>query len=126
MVLIGPQSFRQKKEKRVLPSSEKWTSLNKLFTEKCKKAKESYYQNIVKDLKESNPGQWHCKLKRMSGHEDNRLDSIDIKALEDLNTEAQAEVIADHYAKIANEYKPINKDDFPNYQGQFLPPVINS
>ena len=104
--------------------SEKWILLNTQFLKKCEKAKESYYQNIVADLKESNPGSWHSKLKRMSGQEVDRLGSIAIEALEDLDNREQAEVIADHYSQIANEYDPIDKDDFPNFKGPFLPPVI--
>ena len=46
--------------------SPKWKTLNNLFEEKCEAAKEAYYTNIVSDLKNSNPGQWYSKLKRMT------------------------------------------------------------
>ena len=45
--------------------SSKWRNLNKLFEEKSELAKKSYYTNIVADLKNSHPGQWYSKLKRI-------------------------------------------------------------
>ena len=76
------------------------------------------------DLKESNSASWHSKLKRMSGQEADKIGSIAIEALEDLDIKEQAEVIADHYSQIANEYDPIDKNDFLNFKGPFVPPVI--
>ena len=46
--------------------SEKWTRLNRLFLERAEQLKESYYTNMVDDLKTSNVGQWYSKIKRMS------------------------------------------------------------
>ena len=43
--------------------SHKWQELRKKFKEKCKKAKERFYKNMVEDLKESNPSQWLQRLK---------------------------------------------------------------
>ena len=50
-------------------ASEKWIKLDADFKEQCEKEKVKYCENIVKDLKESNPGQWYSKIKRMSGKE---------------------------------------------------------
>ena len=49
-------SRRKRREYYKNRRSPKWKTLNKLFNEKCKTAKESYYINIVSDLKCSNPG----------------------------------------------------------------------
>ena len=104
--------------------SDKWIKLNATFLEKCKKAKEKYHNNTIIDLKESKPGQWHSKLKRISGQETDKYSNVAIDALKDITDEEQAKLIADHYAKIANEYEPIDKDQFPDYKGPFTPPTI--
>ena len=57
---------QRKKEYIKNKKSEKWKKLNTSFKEKVLLAKQSYYENIVEDLKESNPGHWHSKVKRMA------------------------------------------------------------
>ena len=104
--------------------SEKWSKLNAKYLEKCQKVKESYYKNMVQDLKDSKPGQWHSKIKRLSGQENDRNSKISIEILENLTPQEQANAIADHYAVIANEYEPIDKKDFPEYNQTFKPPTV--
>ena len=72
------------------------------FKKQCEKEKVKYFENIVKDLKDSNPGQWYSKLKRMSGQDSNSQADIMIEELMDLDDKNQAEIIADHYASISN------------------------
>ena len=116
---------RRKREFYKHQKSPTWIRINTEFLEKCKHAKEKYYTDTVKDLKESNPGQWHSKLKRMSGQEDVRSADVKIEVLENCTVENQAGIIADHYSKISNQYDPINKDDFPDYTAKnFTPPTI--
>ena len=92
-----------------------------------KKKKVKYFENIVKDLKESNPGQWYSKIKRMSGKEIKIAENVLIPELEGKSDESQAEIIADHYAKISNSYEPLKKEDFKEYLEQNLnsvPPAV--
>ena len=56
--------------------SEKWLRLKAQFEEKCSLEKQRYYDNIVSDLKMSNPGQWYSKVKRMSGKIENKQQNI--------------------------------------------------
>ena len=58
----------QKREYRKHKKSMKWKNLNNRYKEKCKKARFAYSENIVNDLKQSNPSQWYSKIKRMSSH----------------------------------------------------------
>ena len=106
--------------------SQKWKNLKEKFVEKCKKAKESYYKNTVEDLKESNQSQWYSKIKRMGGLAVNQGSNIQVDELEGMPIPDQAERIAQHYAKVSNEYKALRKDDIPNhlYNTEDLPPVI--
>ena len=50
---------RRKREYCKRQKSEKWHSLNTQFLERSRLLKESYYVNIVEDLKSSNLSQWY-------------------------------------------------------------------
>ena len=55
---------RRKREYTKNKKSKKWESLNALFLEKSEEEKVSNYENIVENLKTSNPGQWHSKIRK--------------------------------------------------------------
>jgi hypothetical protein len=116
---------KRKREFSKNQQSDLWTKLDEIFTEKCEIAKEKYYTNMVSDLKESNPGKWHSKLKRMSGQETGGQQNILVDELTGYSDQAQADRIANHYAEISNQYDAIKNEDFPEYQNkQFCPPTI--
>ena len=80
---------------------------------------------MVSDLKESNPGKWHSKVKRMSGKNSDQSQNIQIDQLIGCSNQDQADIIANHYASISNQYDPVQKDDFPDYKDiNHCPPVI--
>ena len=99
--------------------SEKWDKMNIEYVQKCQIEKEKYYENMVSDLKVSNPGKWYSKVKRMSGQNNNRQENILVDELMGLNDQEQAECIADHYSAISNQYDPIDPNDFI----EFLNPI---
>ena len=105
--------------------SELWTKLDTEFKEKFSSEKEIYYKNIVTDLKETNPGKWYSKIKRMSGQEKDREQKILVEELSGYSDQEQAEKIAEHYVKVSNQYEKIQISDFPEYENkQFSPPII--
>ena len=104
--------------------SEKWTNLRLVLEEKCEKAKADYYTNTVEDLKNSNPNQWYSKVKRMGGISDSHTGLIQVEELEGISNSTQAEKIAQHYAKISNEYQALGKDDM--YTTEELPPFVEA
>ena len=102
---------KRKREYVKHKKSEKWKKLDKIFTEKSEEQKVSYYENMVEDLKNSNPGQWYSKIKRMSQLDPTKSNDIDVEELQNLPHQAQAEAIADSFAEIANLYDPLKKED---------------
>ena len=98
---------RKKREYYKHRRSPKWKRLNKLFEAKCRQAKSNYYNNIVKDLKSSAPGQWYSKLKRMSSHDQTKTEEVTVEEISHLSNQNQAETIADNFSKISNEYQPL-------------------
>ena len=91
--------------------SKKWKFLKEVYKEKLREAKESYYEDIVEDLKESDVGKWYSKLKRMSCDEKAKNKAVFVESLANLPKEVQAEKIADAFAKVSNEYGRLNEKD---------------
>ena len=106
---------RRKREFRKNHKSEKWLGLNKLFLSAIHKAKVSYRNNIVDDLKTSQPGKWYSKIKRMSGLGDKSSCDIFVEEICDLSNQDQAKKIAEFYASPCNLFDPVNKNDFSDY-----------
>ena len=87
-------------------SSENLKRLNDQYLKKCSEEKQKYAERIVSDLKTSNPSKWYSKLKRMSGQDKND-DTINVTELDGIYDKLQAEVIADHYAEVSNQFEAI-------------------
>ena len=77
---------------------------------------ESYYKNVVEDLKDSNPGQWYSKIKRMSTIDQTKDDVVTVQQFKGETSKMQAELTADQFASISNLYQPLNSDqiEIPN------------
>ena len=95
----------------------KWRHLNSLLEEKCQIAREAYYINIVSDLKNSNPGQWYSKLKRMTSYDNLKSEEVTVENICHLPDIEQAEIIADNFSRISNSYNPIDPDKICTSQG---------
>ena len=91
--------------------SDKWKSLNKHFHEVFSKAKHKYYEDMVEDLKTSDQKNWYAKLKRMSCDDLNDAGEVDIMNMIDISPEVQIERIADNFAFISNQFKPLDATD---------------
>ena len=89
----------------------KGQKLNKDFQSKCKEAKENYYKNIVMDLKNSQPSQWYSKLKRMSSQDQHKSEEVFVEEISHLPNHVQAEVIANKFSEISNEYQPLESTE---------------
>ena len=114
----------QKREFYKNHQSVKWKRINSEFLEKCSEEKEKYFTNIVSDLKTSNPSKWYSKLKRMTGQKPSESE-INVSELDGIYDKLQAEIIADHYAVISNQYEPIRNEDFEEYMDfSSITPVI--
>ena len=95
-----------RKERR----SEKWKAMNKIFKKEVKIAKAHFYKDTVEDLKTKNPGQWYSCLKRMTSS-DQKGEQINIDEISHLPNQVQAEMIADKFTSIPNEYESLKSED---------------
>ena len=61
----------------------------------------------------------------MSGQETGRPQNILVEELEGYSEQEQADLIAEHYSEISNQYDALSVDDFPQYKNkEFCPPTI--
>ena len=91
--------------------SQRWKYLNAKFEQMCSNAKTNYYTNIIEDLKTSNPGQWYSKLKRISSHNQEKSEHVQVEELTCMTDSQQAEAIADQFANVANQFSPLKDQD---------------
>ena len=59
-------------------------------------------------MKNSNPGQWYSKLKRMSNYDQLKTEQICVEEISEYSDLEQAEIIAENFSKISNEYDAID------------------
>ena len=76
------------------------------FCDGVKNTKESYKVRILDGLKNSQPGKWYSKTKRISGQQKNDHNEIVFEEIHNLNQEVQAEKIADFFSSTRNQFQP--------------------
>ena len=81
--------------------SKKWSFLNAAYLEKSEEEKAKYYENIVEDLKLSNPSQWYSKLRvknQLFNHLMECLMQLSLKKLQ-INL-AKYQISTNHYSQM--------------------------
>ena len=101
-----------KREYKKHGKSSKYTRLKHSYDQKLRQAAYAYLAKNVRSLKEDDPGKAYRCLRKMSSQpgDCSEDDSFDLLAhLEDnLTNEESREKIANHFAKISQEYTPLN------------------
>ncbi len=92
--------------------SKKYHDLNRLYHELLSKAKKNFYRKKVSHLKKANPRGWYRNLKMLL-RVDSRNEVPQVENIKHLSDSEQADTIADSFAKISNEYKPIDRSKIP-------------
>ena len=85
-----------------------WKKLNRKFKDKVSTSKASYYKKWIEGLREGKPGQWYSMLKRLSSHDQLKSDQPVCEEIRDLPDQQQAELIADRFSSVSNEYSPVD------------------
>ena len=98
--------------------SDKYTELKANYDLKMKKAAKDHLDKNVRTLKESDPGKAYATLKKMGAKPGDMLDDGSFTLLNHLednltNTES-VEKIANHFARISQEYPPIDPTNLPD------------
>ena len=96
-----------RKERR----SDNWKNLEKAFKKEIKSAKSQFYSKTVLELKLKKPGEWYKCLKKISSYDQQRSEQPIIDEINHLSDQEQAEIIADKFASIQNEFQSLKEDD---------------
>ena len=107
--------------------SNKYLKLQRKYNVELKKAKHSFYAKKVKLLKSSNSRQWWTQIKKLVKL-DNKDEKVEVEEIKHLSDEDQVNIIAQHFAKVSQEYEPLNKDDikFPPFKSEDILKISES
>ena len=101
---------RKKREYCKRGKSDKFLALKKKFQVKYRKASQSYLENNLKYLKASDPSKYYSTLKKLGSQPGNGNDDGGFTLInhieQNLTTEECTERIAQHFARISQEYPP--------------------
>ena len=106
--------------------SEKYMLLNAKYDLKIKMAKRKYKREKIDDVLTSSDRQWYSKLKRLTQYDQEKFQPVNVEEIENYSDKIQAELIADRFAKVSNEYKPIdrNKIKIPPFTSNSIPKIF--
>ena len=63
------------------------------------------------ELKLKNPGQWYSCLKNITSFDQQKNEQPNVEEIRHLSDQEQADLIANQFAKIQNEYNPLKNDN---------------
>ena len=109
----------KKREYRRHGKSAKYLELLNKFNEKYKIAAKKHLDKSIRSLKEENPGKAYSALKKMGAQPGDCLDEGSFRLTEhvesNLSIAESAENIAQHFAKISQQYQPLDVSKLPKY-----------
>ena len=105
--------------------SSKWRKLKSSFKRLKRKSIKSYFSNFVTELKATNPGKWYGMAKKIGAVDQMSQGEIQVEALDGLTNEESAQVIAEHFASISNQYLPVDEAQLPCYLPALPPPQVD-
>ena len=98
--------------------SPKYLRLKADFDLKFEQAANSYLEKNVRSLKEDNPGKAYKNLKKLGAQPGDCTDEGSFSLIshlnENLTVEESTERIANHFARISQEYLPLNQETLPD------------
>ena len=76
------------------------------------------------ELKITDPGRWYSMAKKIGAVKESNNGDIIVESLSNLTNKESADKIAQHFAKVSNEYQPIDFTQFPSYLPATPPPKV--
>ena len=71
----------------------------------------NFYRKNIKQLRKSKPGKWYQELKKLTSYDQRKSDEVIVESIKDLNANEQAELIADKFSEISQEYDKLKTED---------------
>ena len=91
--------------------SDKWKKLEKQYQNNLLISKRNFYRNRIKALRKGKPGKWYSELQKLTNFDQLKTENIVVDEIKDFTDLEQAELIADEFSKVANEYEFLKEDD---------------
>ena len=103
--------------------SPKWRELNSKFQKLKRKYIREFYIDATKGLKTANPSKFYSIVKKIGCLSANA--NFNIEEIENLSDIQAAEKIADYFANVSNQYKPVDFCKLPAYLPSPQPPQVS-
>ena len=100
--------------------SAKWKKMEVIYNQELAMAKKGYYRKRIKNLPKSKPGKW---LKKITCFDQQKSENITVENIKDLPVPEQAELIADRFARVSQEYEKLRDEDIkiPEFSENEMP-----
>ena len=115
---VQREYFRKRK-------SDKWKLLKTKLKKLKRKTMKKFYNHFVTDLKETEPAKWYSMAKKIGAVNQKESDRVPVECLDGLDDQEAVEEIAQHFARISQEYEPILDQHLPCYLPAEKPPQVN-
>ena len=103
----------------------KWKVLNEEYLIELDKAKKGYYNKRIKNLSKIQSKHWYREFKKLTSFDQLKSEEINVEAIKDLPKKDQAELIADKFASVSQEYEKLKYEDIevPEFSASDIPVV---
>ena len=100
--------------------------MNEQYETEVGLAKKGYYNKKIKHLKKVKPKYWYREFKKLTSFDQFKSEEVFVEHIKDLNDKAQAELIADRFASVSQEYDKLKKEDIvvPDFSVDEIPLVF--
>ena len=108
--------------------SAKWKLLKTNFDTEVKREKKNFYNKKVAGLKSAKSGQWYKELKKITSFEQHKSENPQVTEISHLPDQEQAELIADKFAQVSQEYDEVKVGDvkIPEYSHEDIPIITET
>ena len=116
---------RKSREFRKKRKSIKWKIMNEKYEMELSKAKKDFYRKKIKHLKNAKSGQWYQQLKKLTSFDQHLSEEIIVEDIKDFSNREQAELIANKFAAVSQEYDRLENEDInlPPFSESEIPEV---
>ena len=104
--------------------SQKYLKLKSKFKKLKRNTVKTLYSGFVTNLKSINPGKWYSMARKIGAVDKSSNGDIKIEALSNFSNSESAQIIAEHFSAVSNQYAPVTAEQLPCYlPAQMLPQV---
>ena len=102
---------KRRREFRKSRRSSKYHRIQKEYQTKCSQAKKKFFNEMVRQIRESNPSRWYSLLKRITKYDSEKTEELQVSEINNLSDEGQVEAIANHFNATSQEYTEVKTED---------------